>query len=121
MRRFVALILMLVIPLQFAWAAALGVHGHAKQEVAAAGHHTHEHHHGDHGSTHHDHHSTCDAGNPDHEDGPHCHSHPVFSSLIAEPSLALAEAAPDDPVLSPPSGFLSRVPPLLDRPPLAHA
>jgi len=122
MRRLIALIIMLIVPLQFAWAAAVGVYGHAGQGVAAAGFHTHGHDHEPHGDTHHDHGAPADSKSQEHgDDGHHGHTHPVFSSLLAELGLSLAETVPGGPILQSPTGFLSRTPPLLDRPPLARA
>ncbi|MHB1352538.1 MAG: hypothetical protein ACYCWA_04415 [Thiobacillus sp.] len=122
MRRLVALIIMLVVPLQFAWAAAVGVYGHAGKDRATTGFHTHDIGHDHHGDALHDHDVPGYSQNQEHgEDGHHGHVHPVFSTALAEPSLAFAEAVPDGPVMQPPSGFLSRTPPLLERPPLARA
>jgi hypothetical protein len=121
MRRFIALIIMLVVPLQFVWAAAAGLHGHAGMDVATSGFHTHDHDHRD--SVHaagHD--FTGDTNNQDHnEDGHHGHYHPVFTSILTESSLVLDIALPGGPILYPHSAFFSRIPPLLDRPPLARA
>lgn len=124
MRRLVALIIMLVVPLQFAWAAAVGLQGHAGQDVASTGFHEHGHDHGGHpDSAHPDHGAPGDPKDQEHhgEDGHHGHTHPVFSSLLAEPGLALDELVPGGPILHPPAEFVTRTPPLLDRPPLARA
>jgi hypothetical protein len=122
MRRFIALLIMLIVPLQFAWASAVGVYGHAGQDIAATGFHTHGHDHGHHGDVHHDHDAPVDSKNQEHDDEEHHdHTHPVFSSLLATPGLPLTEPIPGGPILQPPTGFLSRTPPLLDRPPLARA
>lgn len=118
MRRFVALIIMLVVPLQFAWAAAASVHGHLGENVAALGVHVHDHDHHAHG---HDHPVSGDTGTQHGEDGHHGHHcHPVFSSLIMEPSLSLGLCLAGGLLPHPPESFFSRTPPLLDRPPLAH-
>lgn len=131
MRRFVAFLVILLVPLQFTWAAVLGVHGHASGEVAAAGVHLHGHDHDhDHADAHDHGGQTQHAAEPQHaadtqpangDDGHHSHTHPVFSSLLADFGLVLAEAVPGGPILQPPTGFLSRTPPPLDRPPLTRA
>src|SRR5574340_297438 len=105
MHRFSALIIMLVVPLQFAWAAAVGIYGHTGKDIAVAGFHTHGHDH--HGDAHHDHGAPADSNSQDHgDDGHHGHTHPVFSSLLAEPGLLLVEAVPAGPIVHPPTGFL---------------
>lgn len=122
MHRLVALIIMLVVPLQFAWAAAVSVHGHVGHDVPLAGHHTHDH--GHPGDADHDHDAPADSANHDQEqgdEGHHGHVHPVFSSLLAHGGLPWAEAAPEAPIRQPSTRFFSRTPPLLDRPPLASA
>jgi len=120
MRRFIVLIIMLIVPLQFAWAAAAGFHGHTEKSVATASFHTHDHDH--HESAHPDHESSGDTSNQDHnEDGHHGHYHPVFSTILMKSGLTLNMALPDGPILYPPAAFFSRIPPLLDRPPLARA
>lgn len=120
MRRFIVLIVMLVVPLQFAWAAAASAYGHLGENVASLGVHAHSH--DDHG---HGHHASSDTGkgksqsDDGHHHGDHCH--PVFFSLIVEPSLSLGLCLAGGPRPHPPETFLSRTPPLLDRPPLARA
>lgn len=120
MRRLLTLIVMLVVPLQFAWAAAASVHGHLGENVATLGVHAHSHDDHAHG---HDHHATSDTGKSQSDDGHHHgdHCHPVFSSLIMEPSLSLGLCLAGGPRPHPPESFHSRTPPLFDRPPLAHA
>ena len=121
MRRFVILIIMLIVPLQFAWSAAAGLHGRGVGDVATSGFHTHDHDHHESG------HSVPDAAgdtnnNKDHnEDGHHGHYHPVFSSILMESGLTLDIALSGGPILHPLAAFFSRTPPLLDRPPLARA
>jgi hypothetical protein len=120
MRRFITLIIMLIVPLQFAWAAAAGLHGHAGKDVATAGFHTHDHDH--HESSHSIPDAAGDTNNKDHnEDGHHGHYHPVFTYIPMESGLTLDIALPSGPTLPPPAVFFSRIPPLLDRPPLARA
>ncbi len=120
MRRLIALIIMLIVPLQFAWSAAAGLHGNVAKDVATSGFHTHGHDH--HESSHPGHDASGDTNNKDHkEDGHHGHSHPVFSSIVMESGLALDAALSGGPILHPPAAFFSHTPPLLDRPPLARA
>lgn len=118
MRRLIVLIVLLVVPLQFAWAAVLGLHGHVGHDSPTASYHTH----GDGlpGDADHDRDAPAGSKNQDQGDeGHHGHVHPVFSSLLAEPGLPWVEAVRDGPIPQPPARFLSRTPPLLDRPPLA--
>lgn len=120
MRRLIAIIVMIIVPLQFAWAAAVGLHGHAGKDVTTSGFHTHDHDH--HGNGHLDHDASGDTNKQDHnEDGHHGHYHPVFSSILMESALTLDIALTSRPILHPPAAFFSRTPPLLDRPPLARA
>jgi hypothetical protein len=120
MRRLIALIIMFIVPLQFAWAVAAGLQGHVGKDVATSGFHTHDHDH--HENAHPDHDATGDTHHQDHnEDGHHGHCHPVFSTILMESGLALDIALPGGPILHPPAVFCSRIPPLLDRPPLARA
>ena len=119
MHRFITLILMLIVPLQFAWAAAAGLHGHAGENVAISGFHTHDHDH--HESAHPEYDPTADTDDQDHnEDGHHGHYHPVFTSIPMESNVRLDSALSGGPILYPPAAFLSHTPPLLDRPPLAR-
>ncbi len=121
MRRLIALIIMLIVPLQFAWSAAAGLHGHTVEDMATSGFHTHDHDH--HESGHPGHDDAGDTNNKDHnEDEHHGHCHPVFSSIpLMVSGLTLDISLRDGPILHPPAAFLTHVPPLLDRPPLAHA
>ncbi|MDO9385171.1 MAG: hypothetical protein Q7T65_00555 [Thiobacillus sp.] len=119
MRRLIVLIIMLIVPLQFAWAAA-GLHGYVEKDVTTSGFHTHDHDH--HESADPDHDSSGDTNNQDHnEDGHHGHYHPVFSSILMASGLTLDIDLSGGPILYPPAAFLSHTPPLLDRPPLARA
>lgn len=121
MRRFIALVIMLVVPLQFAWAAAAGLHGHAGHDVAASGFHMHDDGHHDEGA-HPDRDASGDTNDPDHnEDGHHGHHHPVFNSLLIASGVTLDSALSGGPILCPAAAFLSHTPPLLDRPPLTRA
>lgn len=125
MRRLVALILLLIVPLQFAWSAVAGVHGHMGADIAAMGVHSHVHDHDEHQDSKHPDHDVSLTDNLDQghgEDGHHAsHYHPVFSSILMEHSLALSPGLASGPILFDPTVFLSRVPPPLDRPPLAFA
>ncbi|MCA1926179.1 MAG: hypothetical protein LDL16_07890 [Thiobacillus sp.] len=119
MRRFIALIIMLVVPLQFAWAATAGLHGHLEKDAASSGFHIHPDHqqNADPG-----HNATGGTNNQDHnEDGHHGHYHPVFSFILIESAVVLDMALPGGPILCPPAAFVSHTPPLLDRPPPARA
>lgn len=123
MRRFIALIIMLVIPLQSAWSAASGLDGHLGDDVAVAGFHTHDHDH--HDSGHSDHNvfvAIGDMDNSHNEDGHHDgHCHHTFSPMLMESCLNLVVASSGGPVPNPHAAFFSHTPPLLDRPPLARA
>lgn len=123
MRRFIVLIVTLVVPLQFAWASAASAYGHLGENVASLGMLAHAHDDHAHDNHAHGHGATPDSGGL-HGEGGHQHadhSHPVFSSLIVEPSLSLGLGLAGGPRPHPPETFLSRTPPLLDRPPLARA
>ena len=120
MRRLIVLIIMFIVPLQFAWAAAAGLHGHVGKDMAPAGFHTHDHDH--HESAHPDHDASGDTNDQDHNgDGHHAHYHPVFTPIPMESGVTLDIALSGGPILYPPVAFLSHTPPLLDRPPLARA
>jgi len=122
MRRLIALILMLIIPLQFAWSAAVSLHGHVGENVAALG--VHAHNHGDHDAGHVDHDASLagDDNNGHNDDGHHgSHYHPVFSSILMETGLSLGVSPTDGPPPHPLAAFLSHTPPLFERPPLARA
>jgi len=120
MRRLVVFLVMLIVPLQFAWAAAAGVHGHVGKDIAAAGFHTHDHEH--HDVAPHEHGGSGTSNTQDHnEDGHHGHAHPVFTPILTGTGFTLEIVLPGGPILHPPAAFASRTPPLLDRPPLAHA
>ena len=122
MRRLIALLVMLIVPLQFAWAAAASVHGHIGENVAALGVHAHEHDHDQHAHGQPAPDAAGDAGKLAKEDGHHGnHCHPVFSSIIMESGLPLGPSLSGGPLPHPPEVFFSRTPPLLDRPPLARA
>jgi hypothetical protein len=119
MRRFIALIIMLIIPLQSAWSATAGLNGHLGNDATVVGTHAHSHdyHNADldlavSGSVDNDH-------NKDGHHGSHCHH--VLSFLLHQPSLIPGLALSAGPILHPHAAFFSHTPPLFDRPPLARA
>jgi len=120
MFRFVAVIVVLLVSLQFAWAAAGALYGHAGENVSLIGVHSHEHGH-DHGHGHAD----RDAPGESRQDGgdrAHCeHCHLVLSAVVVESGLTIGSSLPGGPILQPPVAYLSHTPALLDRPPLARA
>lgn len=119
MRRFIALILMLIVPLQFAWSVAAGLPGHVGKDVAALGLHAHDHDYHDAG---HDAYLAGDTNNGHNDDGHHGgHCHHVLSIILPGSGLMPGMAQADGPIPRPPASFFSRTPALLDRPPLAFA
>jgi hypothetical protein len=123
MRRFIALIIMLVVPLQSAWSAAAGPYGHLDDNVTVVGFHSHDHDHHDSG---HSSHSAsvpgCDTANNHNEDGHHDgHCHHAFSPMLLETGLNLGVVSSGGPVPNSHVAFFSHTPPLFDRPPLARA
>lgn len=125
MRRYIALILMLIVPLQFTWSAAAGLHGHVGKDVVVAGFHVHDHH--DVGQATHDATLSGEAGNSPmdtgHDDDGHHdgHCHHVLSLILPGTGLIPGQTQAGGPIPRPPAAFLTRTPPLLDRPPLAFA
>jgi hypothetical protein len=119
MRRMLAILLMLIVPFQFAWSTVESMHGHLDHEGSASVFHYHDddHHH----DTDIDHHDDIADGlaeqglNDDgHHDG---HFHPVLNIIVFEPQLNLGKALPHDPPARPPSSFTSHIPSLFDWPP----
>jgi hypothetical protein len=123
MRRLIAILLMLIVPLQFAWSAAESLHGHLDNDASLIGFHFHD--------DDHDHHHDGDLANHDvfaanglhdghaddgHHDG---HYHPVFSMLVFESALRLGDALPDGPSARLSVSFTSHIPLLFDWPPSA--
>jgi hypothetical protein len=123
MRRFIALIVMFVVPLQFAWSAVLNVGDHVESGVVVTQHaHDHDHHGG---------------GYPDRglidtepaEDGTHCrdchhhasHCHHVFSFIFQQSTSPVSLELKAGAIAHIATAFVSRTPPPLDRPPLARA
>ena len=123
MRRFIAILLMLLVPIQFAWSAVESVHGHLGHEDLASGFHYHDDNHEHHHDADGDDHDDSDVGVPllvHNDDGHHDgHFHHVFSMLVFEPQQALTEALPHASPKRPPSSFTSHIPTLFDWPPLA--
>lgn len=127
MRRWITLLVMLVVPLQFTWALAAGVFDHLGDTAHHAAHsHTHEPHPG---------HAYAVPLSGDTQPGSaeavpgkpadcmhaSAHCHPLFLSLPSvSNTLGLPRGAPA-PAVHPPARVLSRVPPLPDRPPLVRA
>ena len=123
MRRLIALILLLIVPLQLAWSAAMGMHVHPGGEEHAVGVHFHDH--DLHASAHaeHDHalpqHGDEDA---DHDDNHHVsHCHHVYSAILALPELTLGQCPRDAAPAHPAARFTSHTPFLPDPPPPARA
>ncbi|MGF1644843.1 MAG: hypothetical protein ACFCUJ_14495 [Thiotrichales bacterium] len=128
MYRVIAIVLMLVLPLQFAWSAMAGVHGHLGSSERLMGIHTHVYAHGhDHDASHGHHHehqlSFSDTDPPEHGDDGHrvCHYHPVFTSILVAARLPISVVVPAEPILHRIAAYISRTSPPLDRPPLAFA
>lgn len=128
MRRLVTVLLLLIVPVQFAWSAVVGVQGHLAHDKPSIGIHAHGHDHD------HDHVGEMPDEPPGAEassygEGPgHCedghylnHYHPVFSSILIEHELALSARVPDGPIMFDATSFFSHISPPLDRPPLALA
>ena len=121
MRRLIALIIMLVVPLQFAWAAAAGLHGHVAMDTVGAHVHDHDHHNAGHASPDLDALGSTD-GEQHNEDGHHgSHCHHVFSFIFHQPGSLPGLELKGGPLQHASAAFLSRIPPLLDRPPLERA
>lgn len=121
MRRFIAIILMFIVPLQFAWSAVESVHGHMDNEGSLSRFHFHDddHDHLDVGAIDGDGFSSVDTADA-HSDSEHHggHFHHIFSTLLIETNLKLGEAQPNGPPIRPPASFTSHIPLLIDRPPL---
>lgn len=123
-RRILAILLMFLVPLQFAWSAAQGLHGHLDSELSATGFHSHD---SDHGHADSDAPSVHDAavddggagaGEHEHSAG---HYHPIMVSIVVDADLKIGPAPLGG---SPPSSavhFSSRVPPPFDWPPSARS
>lgn len=121
MRRLIALILMLIVPLQYAWSAVVELHGHPVSAPVSMS--THAHDHDFHGSGHTDHDLSVsgdqDGYNTDDHHGSHCH-HVLSLALLGDVPL-LAHDVSGGRLISLSRAFHSRTPPPLDRPPSARA
>ena len=121
MYRLVALILMLIVPLQYAWSAASVLHGHLAGAPVSMSTHAHDH---DFYAMGHVDHDLSVLGDQDgyHADdhhGSHCHHVLSLALLEVGPLFAheVSGCAPGSLNLT----FHSRTPPPLDRPPSARA
>jgi hypothetical protein len=116
MRRLILLILMLVVPLQYAWSAVVAMDTHHAPVTLPA--HADDHPHG----VCHDGAVSAEAGNP-HDDGPHgSHCHHCFHVLALLGNVPLLAHAESGGKLGEwRLTFYSRTPPLLDRPPAMRA
>lgn len=119
MRRFIAAILLVLLPLQFAWSAIHVVHGNYGDELMPSGYHVHAD--DDHHDAHHDDapllaadFGFIDGSSQDHHDG---HFHPVLNLLVAATATVPQDARPYAVPLPSPQSFTTRTPPLFDRPP----
>jgi hypothetical protein len=134
MHRVLAILLLLVVPVQFGWSAALNIHGHAHGDTVL-GFHTHDHgahdRHGDphdspaasDGALEHAAHSLTGSGDTEKTDDD-CmdgHYHPILASLVMRIDLSLDGARADGAPSHPPDTFSSRIPPLFDWPPSPRA
>lgn len=122
MRRLIALIIMFVVPFRFAWAAAAGLHGYLAMDTGGT-HVVHDH---DHHDANHAGHGLAAFGSTDGEqpsdDGHHdSHCHHVSSFILHQPGPLPRLELTSGPLRHAPDTFLSRIPPLLDRPPLTRA
>lgn len=124
MHRALVILLMLIIPIQFAWSAVANGHGHMDIEGSSSGFHVH---HDDHD---HDHEggnvgghgndtASSDLGNPDHDADDHHdgHHHPAFTMLIPDGRQEFVETLPHAAPWRPLPTFISRTPLLFDWPP----
>jgi hypothetical protein len=112
MMRFLALLLLVLLPLNAAFAAAAGYCQHQKESTQAAhfGHHTHQHD------------SSADkAGNSGAQIDPDCgFCHLSFSSFVPALSPMLGDNSPPQLVVPPVAEFRSATVDPFDRPPLAR-
>ena len=120
MRRFTAILLMVLLPLQVTWSAVLSLHGHMDGSAPVSLFHYHDHH----DSAHHADEDDFTASNltSDNQDAnpPEGHSHPVFTMLVVELTLNVGNPFPSvHPSWAAPS-FTSHIPRLFNRPPLSQ-
>lgn len=120
MRRYLAILLMLLLPLQVTWAAVASMHGHldADESVALFHHHDDDH---DHAAHHDEDETVADVASADHHDDDHRdgHFHPAFTMFVVEPVVSIASPLPDVHSPGPGLSFTSHIPLPSDRPPLA--
>jgi len=122
MRRLIALILLLIVPLQFSWSAAMGVHGHRGGDSHAVGMQLEDHDLHDAGYSDHDFVPASDAGVGHNDDGHHVsHCHHVFSVIFMASGLMPGQSLPSGAPAHPAARFTSHTPLPLDPPPLARA
>lgn len=120
MRRFIAILLMFLMPLQVTWAASAALHGHFDDDETVSLYHVHDDDH--HGVAHHDDGDeaagllAADNHDGDHHEG---HFHPAFSMCLIEVRPSLTAPQPEIHPPWPEQSFSSHIPPLFDRPPLA--
>jgi len=119
MRRVLTILLLLIVPFQFAWSAVESVHGNLNHQESAAVFHSHDDgHRHDTDVDRYD--GTTDSLLPQghNDDGHHDgHYHPVFSDVVLEPPLSLGKALPQDPPWQAASSFTSHIPSPFDWPP----
>ena len=123
MQRFIALVIMLLVPLQSAWSVTVSLHGPLSGGKLDGIMHVHEHSHQNVGHPHHEiSAAACEDNQCSHDNGhhdPHCH--PVFNSVLSESCLTVDMALTNTPILQADTSFYSHTPPLFDRPPLVRA
>jgi len=128
-RRFLLIVLALLVPFQAAWSAGHALYGHLDGGLACGGVHIHV---AD--LDHHDTGQECsaasesvpgsmgDGSSVQGGDGQHgSHIHPVFSMVLSARLAGLTYESPSLPPLSLPTTFTSNIPPLFDRPPAVRA
>ena len=125
MHRFIAILLLVLVPIQFSWSMALSLHGHLDGDASMLvlhkhpdGHQAVDDHDGE-GLT--DFHSGAVVDGGDNSTGhgePTGHFHPIFSTLVYEPVLEPPQAASAGPHLRWAEAFTSHIPSQFDRPPL---
>ena len=122
MRRLILLILMLVVPIQYAWSAvmAMDVH-HVSTTIAPMTLATHVHDHDYHHGGCHDISVSAEPGNQHDDDHHGSHCHHVLSMALLGTVPILAHAISDGKLGEWGLSFYSRIPPLLDRPPEMRA
>ena len=126
MRRFIAILLLVLVPTQYTWSMAESLHGHLNSDASmtvlhthADGHHAVDDHDGE-GHAHHQSDAVSDAGDGSTGPGEFTgHYHPIFSTLVFEPILEPPQAAAAGPHLRWSEAFTSHIPSQFDRPPLA--